>query len=113
MALAHVAQADGPPVGRFIKVDGTRLHYLDHGTGAPVVLLHGNGSTIADFVSSGITERVARAGHRVITFDRPGFGYSDRPRGRTWGPSEQAHLLWRPFALLGIERPIVVGHPCG
>jgi pimeloyl-ACP methyl ester carboxylesterase len=113
MGSALLSEDVDPPIGRFMTVDGTRLHYVERGTGAPVVLLHGNGSTIADFVSSGITERVARAGHRVITVDRHGFGYSDRPRGRTWGPSEQAHLLWRAFALLGIERPIVVGHSWG
>jgi pimeloyl-ACP methyl ester carboxylesterase len=112
MGLARTAEADQPPVDGFVTVDGMRLHYFERGTGTPVVLLHGNGSMIGDFVSSGITERVA-CDHRVIAFDRPGFGYSERPRGRTWGPSEQARLLLRAFALLGIERPIVVGHSWG
>jgi pimeloyl-ACP methyl ester carboxylesterase len=67
---------------------------------------------IGDFVSSGITERAA-CGHRVIAFDRPGFGYSERPRGRRWGPSEQAKFFLRAFSLLGIEQPIVVGHSWG
>jgi pimeloyl-ACP methyl ester carboxylesterase len=112
MVLALVDGADDPVVGRFITVDGTRLHYLDRGTGTPVVLLHGNGSMIADFVSSGITE-CAGAGYRVIAFDRPGFGYSERPRGRRWGPFEQAKLLLQAFAQLDIERPIIVGHSWG
>lgn len=111
MELAFGADAD-PAVGSFITVDGTRLHYIDRGTGTPVILLHGNGSMIGDFVSSGITERVG-PGHRVLAFDRPGFGYSERPRGRTWGPFEQAKLLLRAFSLLDIERPIVVGHSWG
>jgi pimeloyl-ACP methyl ester carboxylesterase len=112
MGLALAEHADDPVVGRFIAVDGTRLHYIDRGSGAPVVLLHGNGSMIGDFVSSGITE-CADAGYRVIAFDRPGFGYSDRPRGRRWGPFEQARLLLRAFALLDIEHPIIVGHSWG
>src|ERR1700680_659835 len=107
-----LAEVDHRPVYDFISVDGMRLHYFERGTGTPVVLLHGNGSMIGDFLSTGITERIA-AGHRVIAFDRPGFGYSERPRGRRWGPSEQARLLLRAFALLGIERPIVVGHSWG
>jgi pimeloyl-ACP methyl ester carboxylesterase len=106
------AGADRRPVDGFITVDGARLHYFENGTGAPVVLLHGNGSMIGDFVSSGITERAA-SGHRIIAFDRPGFGYSERPRGRRWGPSEQAKLFLRAFKLLGIEQPIVVGHSWG
>lgn len=112
MGLALVAEADDPQVGRFITVDGTRLHYIDRGTGTPVILLHGNGSMIGDFLSSGVTERVG-AGHRVVAFDRPGFGYSERPRGRRWGPFEQAKLLSRAFSLLGIEQPIIVGHSWG
>jgi pimeloyl-ACP methyl ester carboxylesterase len=52
-------------------------------------------------------------GHRFIAFDRPGFGYSERPRDRAWGPSEQARLLLRACARLGIERPVVVGHSWG
>ena len=112
MVLALVEEAEDPVVGRFITVDGTRLHYIDRGTGTPVVFLHGNGSMIADFVSSGITE-CSDAGYRAIAFDRPGFGYSERPRGRRWGPFEQARLLLQAFALLDIERPIIVGHSWG
>ena len=48
---------------------------------------------IEDFVSSGIMDQAPS--HRFIAFDRPGFGYSERPRGRTWGPFEQASLLLR------------------
>jgi pimeloyl-ACP methyl ester carboxylesterase len=106
------AEAGHRPVDGFVTVDGARLHYFELGTGTPVVLLHGNGSMIADFVSSGITERAASR-HRVIAFDRPGFGYSERPRGRRWGPSEQAKLFLRAFSLLGIEQPIIVGHSWG
>jgi pimeloyl-ACP methyl ester carboxylesterase len=107
-----LAEVEHPPIDGFVTVEGTRLHYFERGAGPSVVLLHGNGSMIGDFVSSGITERIA-AGHRVIAFDRPGFGFSERPRGRRWGPSEQARLLLQAFALLRITRPIVVGHSWG
>ena len=40
----------------FITVAGTRLRYFESGTGTPVVLLHGNGSMIEDFVCSGILD---------------------------------------------------------
>ena len=112
VSLRGSAPTDHPPIGEFITVDGTRLHYLERGAGIPVVLLHGNGSMIADFLSSGIIERAA-FGRRVIAFDRPGFGHSERPGGRVWTPSAQASLLLRAFALLDIERPIVVGHSWG
>ena len=44
--LAKKAERDNPPRGRFLHVDGVKLHYLDQGTGEPLVLLHGNGSMI-------------------------------------------------------------------
>src|SRR5262245_1885106 len=112
MGLALRAETGSGLVGRFITVDGTRLHYLDSGWGEAIVLLHGNGSMIADFVSSGLVERLSE-GHRVIVFDRPGFGYSERPRGRKWGPPEQARLLSQVLLRLGISRPTVVGHSWG
>jgi hypothetical protein len=35
-------------VGKFLDVDGVRLHYVESGTGAPLLLIHGNGTrTIA------------------------------------------------------------------
>ena len=53
-------------------------------------------------------DRVAR-NHRVIAFDRPGYGYSERPQGSMWTAIEQADLLQQAFDQLGIERPVVVG----
>jgi hypothetical protein len=52
--LAKMAERRYPPIGRFIVVDGVRLHYVERGTGRPLVLLHGNGSMIQDFDSSGL-----------------------------------------------------------
>jgi len=101
-----------PPSGRFITVDGIRLHYLEKGEGPPVVLIHGNVVTAEDFVLSGVFDRLAR-NHRVIAFDRPGYGYSERPQGSLWTAIEQADLLQDAFDQLGIERPIVVGHSWG
>jgi pimeloyl-ACP methyl ester carboxylesterase len=53
------------------------IHYEDHGSGRPVVLIHGyplNGNS---------WERQEREllghGHRVISYDRRGFGHSSQP----------------------------------
>ena len=118
-AQARRAERDNPPVGRFLELDGTRLHYLDEGpadaatTGVggdpPVVLLHGNTVTLDDWIVSGVFDLIARS-RRVVAFDRPGFGYSERPRDRSWTPAAQARLLRRACRRLGVERPVVVGH---
>jgi pimeloyl-ACP methyl ester carboxylesterase len=109
LAYAAVEQAASL---QFLHIEGTRLRYFDCGTGTPVLLLHGNGSMIEDFLSSGILER-GTPGHRFIGIDRPGFGYSERPQGRFWGPFEQARLLSQACARLAVERPVVVGHSWG
>lgn len=101
-----------PPIGRFLEIDGVRLHYVAYGEGRPVVCLHGLFSMADEMMSSGLVERMARA-NRVILFDRPGYGYSTRPRDRLWTPAAQADLLRRAFRALGLQRPIVVGHSWG
>ena len=106
------AEAASPPAGRFITVDGVQLHYVDHGQGRPVVLLHGNGAMIQDWEASGVLPRAAER-YRVIAFDRPGFGYSERPRTTIWTPAAQAALLHKALEQLGVDRPIVIGHSWG
>jgi pimeloyl-ACP methyl ester carboxylesterase len=109
---ARKVERDHPPAGQFVTVDGIRIHYLEAGEGPPVVLIHGNVVTAEDYVWSGVFDRVAR-NHRVISIDRPGFGYSDRPHGSMWTAAEQAELLQEALLHLGIKRPIVVGHSWG
>jgi pimeloyl-ACP methyl ester carboxylesterase len=106
------AEKDHPPRGRVIEVDGVRLRYVDRGEGDVVVLLHGNGTMALDFELAGLVDD-ASVNHRVIAFDRPGFGYSTRPRGRRWTPEAQAELLARALRQLGVSRATVLGHSWG
>ena len=110
--LAKLSEARHPPRGRFVIVDGVRLHYLDEGEGPPIVLIHGVALSGADFVASGLVGALSRT-HRVIVFDRPGYGYSSRPRRRIWTAKRQASLLARALAALAVDRPLVVGHSHG
>lgn len=106
------AEREQPPAGRLLDVDGVRLHVVERGEGPPVVLLHGNMVTQRDFEASGLLDRLAR-NHRVIAFDRPGFGHSSRPRDRLWTPTAQAELLHAALAQLGVGQAVVVGHSMG
>jgi pimeloyl-ACP methyl ester carboxylesterase len=110
--LAKNAESDNPPAGQFLEIDGVRLHYVERGSGAPLVLLHGNGSMIQDFESSGLIDLAAR-NYRVIVFDRPGFGHSDRPRNVVWTPAAQAELINSALQRLGVSHAIVLGHSWG
>lgn len=58
------------------RIDGADLNYDDLGTGQPILLIHGNGATATHW---GDTVAALAADHRVITYDRRGFGRSPHP----------------------------------
>jgi len=111
------AEAAYPPEGQFIDVEGTRIHAVVEGEGPDLVLLHGAGGSTRDFTFA-FSARL-RDRYRVIILDRPGLGYSERPRRfRLFSrdaetPREQARLLQAAAAQLGAERPLVLGHSFG
>jgi pimeloyl-ACP methyl ester carboxylesterase len=111
-AKTRQAEEANPPDGKFVDVDGVRLHYREYGQGPALVLLHGNGILAHDFDVSGLTERAATH-YRVIAFDRPGFGHSERPRSTIWTPLAQARLLHAALQRIGVDKPIVLGHSWG
>jgi pimeloyl-ACP methyl ester carboxylesterase len=108
----RAVEAEYPPLGQFIDVDGVRLHVVVRGEGEPLVLLHGNGSNVLDLECAGLIDRAAER-YRVIALDRPGFGYSERPRSTIWTADAQARLIQKALKQLGIERPIVAAHSMG
>ena len=102
-----------PPTGRFITVQGVRLHYVEVGEGPPVVLVHGASSNLNEFTRSLMPALATR--FRVIAFDRPGYGYSERPdESDGWlDPGRLADLLLSAAETLGAERPLLLGHSWG
>ncbi|MEL6217251.1 MAG: alpha/beta hydrolase [Pseudomonadota bacterium] len=104
-------RAEYPPIGQFTEAYGLRVHYWEKGEGPPVVLIHGASGNLRDWTFD-IAPRLAER-HRVIVFDRPGFGYSDRPDINGWDPAVQARVLQRAAQEIGVEQPIVVGHSWG
>ncbi len=98
-----------PPIGEFITVDGIKLHYVIAGEGPSIVLVHGASSNLQEFTSS-ILPELART-HRVIAFDRLGYGHSQAPTSDMWlDPAAVADLLLKASAELGVKKPLVLGH---
>lgn len=111
-ARARKAERDNPPTGRFIDVEGVQVHYAEIGEGDPLVLLHGNGSMLQDFMGSDFVKAAAKH-YRVIAFDRPGYGYTERPRSTIWTPAAQAGLLHSALHRIGVSNALVLGHSWG
>lgn len=106
------AEKENPPSGKFVEVDGVTLHYVEKGEGQPLVLLHGNNTMGMDFTLSEVFDRASER-YRVIVFDRPGYGYSERPRSTIWTAEAQAKLLHAALQKIGADQPIVLGHSWG
>ena len=61
----------------YLEWDGLRLHYLDEGRGAPVMLFHGEPTWV--YLYRKVAAELIEAGYRVVAADLPGFGRSDKP----------------------------------
>jgi non-heme chloroperoxidase len=84
------------------------LYYEDHGSGKPVVLIHGYSMSGSSWEKQ--TTALLAAGHRVITYDRRGFGKSSQPSsGYNYDTFAQdlqklvAHLDLRDFSLVAFS----------
>jgi branched-chain amino acid transport system permease protein len=92
--------------GKTVSVMGKELHYVENGSGSPVVLVHGN--TGSSRWWGGIMDL---PGHRVIALDLPNFGRSDALE--VADIDVYADHLAAFIAALGLVRPAVVGHSLG
>lgn len=108
---ARVAEKAVPPEGRFLHLDGERVHYTDAGSGPPIVLVHGLGGQIRHFSHSLIDKLTDD--FRVIAIDRSGSGYSSRSSGADARLDRQAKVVARVIEALALDRPTVVGHSLG
>ncbi len=117
-ARESAVEAQYPPSGQFIDVEGTKIHLKVSGQGPDIVLIHGASGSLRDFTFD-LAQRLETR-YRVIAVDRPGLGRSERPPGYggVWNiaaepPALQAQLLQRATDQLGVKNPIVVGHSYG
>jgi pimeloyl-ACP methyl ester carboxylesterase len=94
-------------------VDGSRLSYGIHGSGEPVILIHGTPSH--SYIWRNVYPAIAKEGFRVYLFDLLGFGRSERPRDPSVDTSvaAQAKLLRKFLDAWGIRRAHVVAHDIG
>jgi pimeloyl-ACP methyl ester carboxylesterase len=110
-STARKIEAALPPRGQFIEIDGQRIHYIDRGSGPAIVMIHGLGGNLQHFTYA-LVERLADE-FRVIAVDRPGSGYSTRPKDASAALGAQAATLAGLIKALKLERPLLVGHSLG
>ena len=95
--------------GEYAQVNGLNLYYETHGSGPPLILLHGglmSGETFGP-----VTESLA-AGHQVIVPDLQGHGRT-ADIGRPIDTRLMADDIAALIDLLGLEKPDLVGYSLG
>jgi len=100
-----------PPRGKFLELDGARIHYLDKGSGPAIVLVHGLGGQMGNF-AYGVVEHLTNE-FRVVVIDRPGSGYSTRSSDDAAHLATQAAYVAEFIRKLGLDLPLLVGHSLG
>lgn len=69
-------QSEYPFTGKHLDLDGLKYHYLDEGSGSPVIMVHGNPSW--SFYYRNLVKALSTK-HRCIVPDHIGCGFSDKP----------------------------------
>ncbi len=100
-----------PARGKFLDLNGARIHYLDKGSGPAIVLVHGLGGQMGNFAYGVVDHLMCE--FRVIVIDRPGSGYSTRATDDSAHLGAQAAFVAEFIRKLNLERPLLVGHSLG
>lgn len=101
-----------PPRGKFMQIDGERIHYVDAGGAGPdLVMIHGLAGNLMHFTYA-LADKLT-GDFRVVIVDRPACGYSERPDGAPADLKAQAATLAKFIRTLGLKQPLIVGHSLG
>jgi pimeloyl-ACP methyl ester carboxylesterase len=106
------AEARWPPLGRFIDVDGVRVHVTEAGPAdaPPLLLIHGASANLRELWGP-LAPLIGE--FRVIAYDRPGMGHSARPRRGAETLAAQARIAAAVLAASADSPAILVGHSLG
>lgn len=99
----------------FVSQDGTRIAYLDQGSGPTVVLLHGLTANVeVNWVEPGIVDTLKDEGFRVVALDMRGHDNSDAPAApKAYHPDAIAADTVGLVQQLGAEPVALVGYSYG
>lgn len=104
------------PDSKFIEVNNVTVHYKEMGEGEKTfILLHGFGASVYSWRE--VMDDFAKYG-RVIAYDRPAFGLTERPMPENWvenpyGMKANVELLRGLMDALNIDKAILVGNSAG
>lgn len=109
------SSAAGTAASRFVTADGVRTHYLEAGSGAPVILIHGGGAGADAWGNWRECLALLAAQFHVIALDMPGFGRTEKPDPAHYDYSQAGRNrhLTAFIAALGLGPVALVGNSMG
>lgn len=112
-AYTQRVEAEFPQTGRLIDCDGVSLHMREAGQrgASPLLLIHGASSNLIE-IWGPLAEEFTPL-HHVIALDRPGMGYSQRPKRNGHAMAYQARCAARVLEQAGEGPAIIVAHSLG
>lgn len=99
-----------PFESRWFESSGGRMHYIDEGSGTPLLLCHGNPTW--SFLYRHIVQAL-RDRFRCVAVDYVGFGLSDRPDGYGYTIAEHARTVGELVDHLGLDGVVLMGQDWG
>ena len=73
-----------PEIGLSINAGGLKVNYHDHGSGFPVLMIHGSGPGVSAWVNWRLVIPELAKHRRVLAPDMVGFGFTERPPGMVY-----------------------------
>ena len=102
-----------PEVGASTVAHGIATHYLEAGTGAPVVLVHGSGPGVSAYANWRLTIPALAERFRVLAPDMVGFGLTERPADVVYELDTWVAQLLGFLDSVGVVRAHLVGNSFG
>jgi haloalkane dehalogenase len=99
-----------PFESRLFDSSAGQMHYINEGSGTPILFCHGNPTW--SFLYRGIVARL-RHRFRCVAVDYPGFGLSERPQGYGYTIEEHARVVGEFVDHLGLDGFIIMGQDWG
>lgn len=97
-------------IGKFIELDGVRLHYMEKGSGEPILMVHGLGSYSYTWRHN--MDELAQQ-FRVLAIDLKGFGLSEKPVGPGYSIDSHVKTVLQFLSKLNLQRIDYIGSSMG
>ena len=102
-----------PEIGKDIQAGGLRVNYHDHGSGFPVLMIHGSGPGVSAWANWRLVIPELAKQRRVLAPDMAGFGFTERVPGAVYNMDNWVKQAIDFIDALGLKQVDLVGNSFG